>query len=210
MTRILFLEEVLELLNNPKNKSLKLSRANTHLKGIFSLVIDGNDFGQLTRIYIVDREINPYEVQLHTHRYPISITTIKGNIRHHIATPASETDTGSIQISEFEYRSPLNDGDGLTYSKESNVVLNDYWIPPFTKISLSEDDFHTISCSSDSIWIIEEKGFKTDFNRVLGVPFETDNLYDIPEKHIIETYRLRVTKEIKRILDTFYLNRIKQ
>lgn len=203
MSRLKFLERILTLLKNPNNPSFGLSRGNTHLKGIFSLVIDGEDFGQLTRLYIVDRKIEPFAVQLHTHRYPIILTTIKGEILHHEAKPILNTNEEGIQLSEFEYRSPLNKGNGLTYAKESKVKLNEYRIPHFAKVHISEFEFHTVSCSEDSIWIIQEQGFKTEFNRVLGVPFETENLYDVPSKETVKKYAKRVIKEIELIINAF-------
>ncbi len=50
------------------------------------------------------------------------------------------------------------------------------------------------------MWIIEEEGFETDFNRVLGVPFKTENLYNQPSSAMIDAHRLSALKEIHYLL----------
>ncbi len=176
-----FLKELDQLVKQPNNESLNLSMRNVHAEGIFSLVIKGTEFGKLTRVFIADKKLNPFDVQYHTHRYPITITVLKGNITHHTAEKNASNDSNDlVSISEYEYRSVLNGGNGLKYSAEVKIKTNEYKLPIGSQIHLGTEDFHTMSCSKGSIWVVEEKGFEKDFSKVLGVPFVTDNLYNIP------------------------------
>lgn len=200
MSKLEFLKRIYGLLQNPNNESLKLSLSDTHMKGIFSLVIDGNEFGKLTRVFISESKLKPYDVQLHTHRYPIKITTIKGNIKHFVAIPTNVKDVNSIELSEFEYLSPLNGGKGLKYIKESLFNIQDYSLPIGSTIEMSEKEYHTMACSKGSIWIVEEQGFKSESSRVLGVPFITDGLYNEPKMFQINDKCQLLMKELKKII----------
>jgi hypothetical protein len=46
-------------------------------------------------------------VQLHTHRYPFQLTTIKGNIKHFVAYRSDVVDCHTISLSEFNYKKAL-------------------------------------------------------------------------------------------------------
>lgn len=200
MKKIEFLKKMYDLVRNPNQESLKLSLADTHHKGVFSLVIGGSEFGKLTRVFIADKKIKPYEVQLHTHRYPIRLTAIKGNINHYVAFQTQVKDAHTIELSEFEYKSPLNGGSGLKYLKESLFVVKDYSLPVGSTIEMTEKEFHTMSCSKGSIWIAEEQGFKTESSKVLGVPFITDGLYNEPKMFQVNDKCQMVAKELKKLI----------
>ena len=205
MQKIEFLKQILAHLKSPSNESLKLSMADTHNKGIFSLVVSGVEFGKLTRIFISDTKLKPYEVQLHTHRYPIRLTTIKGNIKHYLAKEVDYVDSTIVSLSEFEYKSPLNGGNGLKYLKETNVSIKDFSIPNGSTIEMATTEFHTMSCSMGSIWIVEELGFETESSRVLGIPFVTDGLYNPPAPFQVNDKCQLVAREIKKILLNYEL-----
>lgn len=200
MTKLDFFKKMYDLAKNPNPESLKLSLADTHQKGIFSLVIDGNEFGKLTRVFIAETKLKPYDVQLHTHRYPIRLTMVKGNIKHYVALPTDLIDLNTVELSEFEYKSPLNGGSGLKYLKESNFIIKDYSLPIGSTVEMSEKEYHTMSCSKGSIWIVEEQGFKTDSSKVLGVPFITDELYNEPKMFQVNDKCQILAKELKRII----------
>lgn len=196
-------EKFYQMLKNPNNDSLKLSMADTHHSKIFSLVIGGTEFGNLTRVFISDTKLKPFQVQIHTHRYPIELTVLKGNIKHILAYKTNEISSSTLQLSEFEYRSPLNGGKGLSYINEVNVRIEEHSLPIGSKVTLSEHDYHTMTCSKGSMWIVEEKGFKTESSRVLGVPFITDGLYNPPAMFQINDKCQIVTKAIKKIIDDY-------
>jgi hypothetical protein len=203
MSKVDFLKNIYNLIINPKIECLDLSLSDTHAKGVFSLVVDGNEAGCLTRIFISKNKIKPYSVQLHTHRYPLRLTFIKGNVKHHVAIPSKESTLDSIELSEFEYKSPLNSGSGLKYLKEKYFTIKDYSLPVGSTIFLTSNDYHTISCSKGSIWIVEELGFKKDKSRVLGIPFITDGLYNRPNMFQINDMCQLVAKELKQIINSY-------
>ena len=202
MKKIEFLKHIQILLKNPKKESLELSMKDVHHKGLFSLVIGGNKFGNLTRVFIADESIKPFEVQLHSHRYPIRLTTIKGQIKHIVAFRSETRDFNTISLSEFDYKSPLNGGKGLNYLKETNVIIKDYILPIGATLEMDEKEIHTVSCSKGSIWIVEELGFKVNSSKVLGVPFITEELYNKALPFQINDKHQLVKKQVaKMILD---------
>tara|TARA_R110002153_G_scaffold242921_1_gene398170 strand:- start:57 stop:677 length:621 start_codon:yes stop_codon:yes gene_type:complete len=200
MDKLKFLKQIYELLKNPNQDSLKLSMTDVHHNNIFSLVIKGTEFGELTRVFIANEKLKPFDVQLHTHRYPIKLTTIKGNIKHYVAFRSEIMDAHTVSLSEFEYKSPLNGGSGLKYDKETNVIIKDYSVPVGSTLEMDYKEFHTMSCSKNSIWIVEEQGFKTDTSRVLGVPFVTDELYNEPKSFQVNDNCQLVAREIKKMI----------
>lgn len=203
MSKLDFLIKIQDLLKNPKQESLNLSLHNTHHKGVFSLVIDGLEFGKLTRIFISNHEIKPNTVQLHTHRYPIRITAIKGDIKQHRAYPTEIEDSYSTQLSVFRYDSPINGGNGLSYLKEGFFILKDHSFPVGSSMQMNEDEFHTMSCSEGSIWVVEEQGFKKDYSMVLGIPFTTNNFYTKACPLIIQQSVDLVSTELGILIDSY-------
>lgn len=195
-----YIQDIFDLVQNPNQDSLKLSMNDVHHKGMFSLVIGGTDFGNLTRAFITEEKLKPFEVQLHTHRYPIRLTAIKGNIKHYVAYETDENNSETVQLSEFNYKSPLNGGNGLSYSKETNVIIKEYNLPIGASLQMTANDFHTVSCSKGSIWIVEEQGFVLDSSKVLGVPFITEGLYTEPKSFQINDKHQLLKKELSRIL----------
>lgn len=200
MWKLQKLQQIQKFLNYPNTDSLNLSMKDTHHAGLFSLVIHGTEFGKLIRVFIADEDIQPYEVQLHTHRYPIMITAIKGNITHYVAVRTDTIDVATVSLSEFNYKSPLNGGEGLSYLKETNVTLKDYNLPVGATLKMTPDEFHTVSCKKGAIWIVEENGFKSDSSRVLGVPFITEGLYNPPNSFQINDKYQMVKSEINKLI----------
>ena len=203
MNKLLFLKQLYDMVRMPNPESLKLSMQDTHHIGIFSLVIGGTEFGKLTRVFIADTKLKPFEVQLHTHRYPIRLTTIHGGIRHYVAYRSDVVDCHTVSLSEFDYRSPLNAGCGLSYIQESNVIIRDYSLPIGATIQMTASEFHTMSCSKGSIWIVEEQGFETESSRVLGVPFMTDGLYNPPAMFQVVDKCQVVARHIKKLITEY-------
>ncbi len=196
-------EEILGCLNNPDNQSLALSLDDVHNPGLFSLVVRGTEFGKLTRIFIADKKITPFDVQFHTHRYGIILTAIKGTITHHIAEINNVPKVGNVHISQYDYKSFLNGGSGLTYEREVGFVCNDYKMPPGSSVRLRAQDYHTVSCSKGAIWIVEETGFETDSSKVLGVPFIVDGLYNKAQMFGINDKCQLVKKELQLAINAF-------
>lgn len=208
MKKLQYLKKMLGYLDNPDPEALKLSMANTHHENIFSLVIHGTEFGRLTRVFIALDALKPSEVQFHTHRYPITLTVLQGDVSHHTAVeldPLQESTffgQDAVELTEWEYLSPLNGGKGLSYSKEGWYMLNQYKLPPSSRICIEPHEFHTMSCSKDSMWIVEEGGFQNESSKVLGVPFVLDDLYNKPKSFQIND----LTQKVRRVLKAMILN----
>jgi len=200
--KITYLKQILDCLNNPNQESLDLSMNDVHHDGVFSLVIKGTEFGKLTRIFIAHKKIKPFAVQLHTHRYDLKILTISGNIKHHLAQ-RNEPSTQAVSLSGFNYKSPLNGGSGLSYLGETIVELSEYNLPIGSAIQLNHNDFHTMSCSKNSIWIVEEQGFVCESSMVLGVPFITEGLYRKPSSFQINDNVQLVIRKIRLLLSDY-------
>lgn len=197
-----FLKKIYGLLKNPNLESLNMSLADVHGEKIFSLVIDGTEPGTLTRIFIADRKLKPFEVQLHTHRYPIELTVLKGNIRHFVAIRNSESET-RVHLPQFKYQSPLNGGSGLSYLGTGSFEIKDYALPVGSTLQMTENDFHTMAVSKGSIWLVQEKGFAKDTSLVLGVPFITEGLYNKPGQFQINDKVQAVLKVVKLLILDF-------
>lgn len=201
-----YLSEILSHVQKKNNESLKMSMRDVHAKGMFSLVIAGDQPGRLTRIFIAEEKLRPFDVQYHTHRYPITITILKGDITHYRAFE-SKLKNDTSRISLYEYRSILNGGDGLTYKKEIDILQHMTKMPVGSQIDLGIDDFHTMSCSKGSMWIVEEKGFDQEYSEVLGVPFVTDDLYKAPAMFQIVDKTQAVSRQIRNILLQYELTK---
>lgn len=193
------------MLLNATPKTLGLSLKDVHADGMFSLVINGTKPGKLTRVFIADKKLRPYDVQLHTHRYPIQLTAITGGIRHYNATLLGDHQSLPMTpyMSMFSYRSPLNGGNGLSYEKDIQVEVKDFMLPIGSQIHLSHNDFHTMTCGKGSMWIVEELGFVKDHSLVLGVPFMTQGLYNKPDMYQINDKAQLVSKVLCKIIESY-------
>ena len=196
------LQSILDSIDNPDQEVLALSMNDVHYEKMFSLVVRGNEFGRLTRVFIAGKKLKPYGVQLHTHRYPVRITMIKGNIMHHVAKikPLHEC---NLIMPLYNYKSYLNGGSGLNYVGMKNVNINSYSLPVGSTFKMNSNEFHTMSCSKGSIWIVEELGFNREDSLVLGVPFTPDNLYTKPSMFQINDRAQTVHREIMKIINSF-------
>ena len=192
-----------EYLNNFKEKmresdSLEKSLNDVHCKGLFSLVVGGNENGRLLRVFIAHKKIKAGQIQYHSHRYPIKLTTLKGEVINHVARNGK-----NVLMDRFKYHSPLNGGDGLRFYGSGRYDLFENTIPIGCSIDMDSKEIHTVSCSKGSIWIVEEQGFESDFSTVLGTPFITADLYRKPEQfQINDNYQL-VKNCVNQILNSY-------
>lgn len=193
------IQHIFDLLSSAKQESLELSLSDCHVKGLFSLVIAGNEFGHLTRIFIAEQEIKPFDVQLHTHRYSIKLSPIFGQLIHH---RANRDKKGEILMTEYEYSSAITGQQSLTSLGKRRISCSQYPIPPGSVIELSHQDFHTISCSQGATWMVEELGYQTEKSRVLGIPFEVKDMYRKPDISKILVMRDRVLETLQSFYGT--------
>jgi hypothetical protein len=196
------LEQLLKSLDKTTPDSLKLSLSNAHKKGLFSLVISGVAPGNLQRVFIADKKVSPYDIQLHTHRYPIRITVLKGTVKHYVAKKGT-SEQCRVRLSEFEYSSPLTGGKGLAYLHEDYFDIQEYILPVGSMTSLGVADYHTISCSKGAVWVVEEMGYRCEVSKVLGIPFNTSGLYTQPERFEPHNRHIQVTKTVEKLIKRF-------
>jgi len=202
MNKLEYFKQILGYLENPNKDSIDLSLDNVHHKGLFSLVIDGTEHGSLKRIFIATKKINPYNIQLHTHRYPIKLTALSGTVKQHEATVDNKY--RDITIPQFEYRSPLNGGNGLSYTEDVGIIIRDFNIPIGSSIEMTTSDIHTISCKKDSIWIVEEGGLMgSDHSLVYGIPFKVDGLYTKRKEFQVSDNINIVKKILKNLIKNY-------
>lgn len=205
MINIDYLKGIVNSLADLNNTAIGLSLADVHHPGLFSLVVSGEP-GTLLRIFIADKKIKPFAIQLHTHRYDIQLTSLSGQIRHHVAIPVTHFSDSSFEHSTlpmYMYKSKLNGGDGLSYMRHRSVVLKDYLLPEGASLRMNTSEFHTVSCSKDSIWIVEEKGFTAPHSVVLGVPFATENFYNKPSNFEITSNRDYIIEKLKETIKRY-------
>ncbi len=188
-----------------KPKSIDMSLNNVHCKGLFSLVIDGFEHGKLLRVFIAHKKIKAGQIQYHSHRYPIKLTVLSGEVVNHVATQNDGvTDKGNVVgMDVFKYQSPLNHGNGLSFEDSAYFDLTENTVPKGCSIHMNSSEIHTVSCSKGSIWIVEEQGFQKDSSVVLGVPFTTKDLYQKPEQFQINSNWQLVRNQLDQILNSY-------
>ncbi|WP_448104724.1 hypothetical protein [Pedobacter panaciterrae] len=194
------LQHIVNRLESGENDSLKMSLNNVHAPGLFSLVVYGSESGELTRIFIADKKLKPYGVQLHTHRYPIRLTVLKGSVKQYSALEVNYSDGHTVELARYGYKSFLNGGKGLTYHSDRDYLVDEFTVPVGGTIHMSTEEFHTVSCSKGSMWIVEELGFNKEESMVLGVPFVVDDLYTEPAQFQINDKVQAVLKVLKDMI----------
>lgn len=202
---------VLKLMSNPNQNALGMSLNDCHIKGCFSLVIDGelNDEGELkhgtlTRVFIATKKIKPFDIQFHSYRYDLSIGVVNGCFEHHIAEQDYSDhfyDGHSVKLKEFEYKSPLNGGTGLKENGVGVFKIKSNQVPVGAELCLPHDLIHTVSASKGTIWIVKEHGFVSDSSVVLGTSFQTEGLYNKPEQFQVNDMFTLVYDKLKKLVE---------
>ncbi|MDA8708609.1 hypothetical protein N9M10_04470 [Hellea sp.] len=182
--------------------SLAMSMGDVHAKGLFSLVFHGQLAGQLTRAYLAEKKVSPFDAQLHSHSYDLKITVLRGRVTHHTATMLETSAQGAIEMPTYKYKSALNGGDGvLRYVDERSILIDEYVIPPAATLYLKHSDVHTVSCSKGAIWVVEELGFRANETTVLGSPFCVDDLYRKPKQFEINNAYQKLRRTAQALID---------
>lgn len=196
-------EELYEMMKNVNKNSLDMSIADCHIKGCFSLVVGGTEHGKLTRVFIATKKINPFDIQFHSHRYDLKLGVIRGAFDHHIALediPQSYYDGESVKLKSYEYKSPLNGGNGLVLTGESNWNLKSYRVPVGGEMYLPSNLIHSVSCKKGSIWVVQEQGFNCDSSVVLGTDFSTEGLYNEPKQFQVDNMYEQVLEKLNKLV----------
>lgn len=170
------------LSKEPNRQNIDMSLKNTHVKGMYSIVLNIDNDGNLFRVFYATEEIKPYEIALHEHRYSLTLGFIDGCIKQHslIETYTEVCTCERIGLPVFEYETPLKGGNGLTYIKDIFTYIISTDMPLYSSVYLNADDAHTISCTKGSMWIVAEERprYNKNYSYVYGKPFTTDGLYD--------------------------------
>lgn len=196
-------DDLYKMMLNVSKESLDMSIADCHIKGTFSLVVDGTEHGKLTRVFIATKKINPFDIQFHSHRYGLKIGVIHGVFDHHIASEVGSADIingNVVKLKSYEYKSPLNGGTGLIGTGESLWELDSYKIPVGGEIYLPSQQIHSVSCKKGSIWVVQELGFGDDSSVVLGTDFSTEGLYNKPEQFQVNNMYEQVLNKLKKLV----------
>jgi len=197
------LKDILDCVSNklksPNRDCLARSLKNCHAKGLFSLIVVGEESGEFIRVFISANEIKPFDIQLHDHKYPIRLTPLGGVINHHMATRMYPPLQGNVLLPEYDYYSILEEGKGLEYVCDTYINCSDYVLPIGGIVELSDSDIHTVSCSAGSIWIVEELGRRSDHSKLFGIPFESDELYLKPSAQEILYHKNIVLNQISKL-----------
>lgn len=200
MNQLNYLKQIYSYFENPNTEALNKSLRDVHVKGLFSLVINGTEHGKLTRVFISTEKIKQQQIQLHSHRYGIKLTPLFGEVTEHTFILGSPN---IFNVSMFEYKSPLNGGSGLKYLHDTKGSIFTQTLPIGSTSEMKDDDIHTISCSKGSIWIVEEQGFTTERSLVVGTPFITDNLYNEPKQFEVNDNFQKVKIILKSIINSY-------
>lgn len=167
-------EKLLELAKNARRESLEMSLDDCHADGLFSLVIDGTAPGELTRVFIAEEQIKPYQIQMHSHKYDLEITALTLGIRHHYFQGKSDM---AVKMPCFTYdsldKSFERDHDSFGYTETIDL-------PPLSVIRLNSFDIHTVSCEESSAWVVQEIDLQESKSMFLGEPFTVEGLYNRP------------------------------
>lgn len=141
----------------------------------------------------------------------MNITCLQGEIVHHRAFERTNSRDSNISIQKYRYSSGITGDSKLTYANEIDIELCSYNIPIGSTLYLKEEDYHTMSCSANSIWLVEEytkyseEYYEGGFpSYVLGVPFSTYNLYNpIVSSKELDSYLDILEKCIKKLLSNY-------
>lgn len=202
------------------------SVGNCHVKGLFSLVLNVDANGLLTRIYYIPKgqshkvtatKINGQgvsypDVAIHSHSQDIRLTGLSGTIKHwlfneptvDIKNGYSNNNRQVVKVLEYEYKyTKLGDG-------KFTKTRNSYYLPYFTQyirkgdtVELAARELHSISVGNHMrepvAWLVEELSTSYHENK-LTYSIQTDlEKYD-PKEHYyslaLDVYKRRLQEII--------------
>ena len=195
-------DELHEMMLNVDKQSLDMSITDCHLKGCFSLVVGGTEHGKLTRVFVATKKIKPFDIQFHSHRYDLKLGVIHGVFEHHVAYPLNHDtiNPNFVALKEYSYKSPLNGGNGLTFTGVNKFSVESAKVPVGGELYLDCKDIHSVSVSKGSIWVVQEQGFNQDSSVVLGTDFSTEGLYNKPEQFQVNNMYEQVLNKLKKLV----------
>lgn len=185
------------MLTNPDKESLKLSLNNCHAKGVVSIPLKGTP-GSLKRVFIATEGLMPGDVQYHTHKYNIVLTSIKGAIKHFVGIKDNAFHwMPKSQI--YSYSSSINGTGEIKFIEDHYFNFSEFLLPTPSTTNLRSTIFHTMACDIDSMWLVEESSDGQQKSQFIGRPFEiSDDMYTKIDPKDLQIY-------IKKIYDQVVL-----
>ena len=156
-----------------QNWILNNSYKDCHIKGLHSIAINSND-GYLSRVFITDdnHELTKDAIAVHSHRYSLGITVLKGYIHHRLYFPTKDVFpyNDAIRLQSFRYHSKLNENKGC-FSKYGGSMLFDTNLSvlhPNSYIYLKSSDLHDVYCLQQvNAWLCVEGKDNYSYNNIV-------------------------------------------
>ncbi|CAM3841835.1 hypothetical protein G6L26_009665 [Agrobacterium radiobacter] len=125
---------------------------NFHAKGLDYICLKRTP-EHTRKAYFLNGDVTklPDVVNPHDHRYHFDTTVICGTMSN---SEYIESSYGSV-YQQFEWRTPLNGGDGFTWKRETKLFeIQRTGYRPGEQYRMKADEFHTIRMHSDQVIII--------------------------------------------------------
>lgn len=194
------IEDLNKLISNPEGEEMTLN--NCHVHGMISYVFgvskvnrqfDGGAF--LTRAFIASDIINPYDIQMHTHKYNLTIIPLTSGVRNISAKKKRKHST--LFLDEYIYKEGK-----FKYKDVTNLEIKDIPLQVGVPFIMKSTDIHTIyTTEGNTCWVVIEspRSSKEEVgsSRFYGIPFKTEGLYTKPKENEITAARDKVSELIK-------------
>jgi hypothetical protein len=104
-----------------------------------------------------------FSVAAHGHRTDIDLIVLQGSLINWLMWPGMcvEAKPHHLGLYEFDYVSGLMSGDAPEFKPTGSVLHSSapkaYWLRLGMGMPLGADEVHTVSCTSDAIWLVVER-----------------------------------------------------
>ena len=154
-------------------------------------------------MFVSQEDVNPFDIQLHTHKYDLTIGVLCGEFTHHDATywysvPISQTMLQSkVTLPAYDYNS---NGGYFSDLDEVDLIITNHIVPKYGVIELSSTDVHTVSAKKGTMWVIQEGDMYwsvsyCDEQHLFDVVSDTKVLSRQVKQRMIEDDRIKPTIE---------------
>lgn len=126
---------------------------NFHVRGFDYLCIKRTP-EHTRKVYFFDGNVSqlPEVVNPHDHRYHFDTTVLSGVMSNSIYVPDEKH---GVTYNEFEWRTPLNGGDGFTWKREAKLLeIRRHAYVPKQRYIMNAQDFHTIRLHAEGTVIV--------------------------------------------------------
>lgn len=130
------------------------SYTNFHTTGLDYLCLKRSEQQTLKVYFFTDMQEGEAVVSPHDHRYDFNTTVMRGRL---INNRYATDDTSIVRYDRYDYRTPLNGGDGFTYASEERLSMTsrEAYVAGVTH-SHTYDEKHTIEVTSGTIIFLEQ------------------------------------------------------